>query len=366
MMPRIVLTGGGTAGHVTPNIALIDKLKQEGWKIDYIGSADGVENNMIREIDIPFYAIKSGKLRRYFSWKNFLDPFNILVGIAQSYRLLRTLKPDVVFSKGGFVAFPVVVGAWLNRIPIVAHESDMTPGLANRLSFPFVSHICVTFAAAKMHFKQASKVDVTGTPIRQELFHGKKEKGLEFCRFKDQKPCLLVIGGSQGATALNACIRQTLETLTQRFQVIHVCGKGKVDQAFLNDENYCQLEYANQELADLFAASDFIVSRAGANTLYEILALGKPHVLIPLSQKVSRGDQVQNANYFKRQGISVVIPEEELTPETLIVAIDEVMSTQQTRMEKIKQLGVESATEKVFAVIQQAANKRMKEIPHAR
>lgn len=366
MRPRIVLTGGGTAGHVTPNIALIDKLKQEGWKIDYIGSADGVENNMIREIDVPFYAIKSGKLRRYFSWKNFLDPFNILVGIAQSYRLLRILKPDVVFSKGGFIAFPVVVGAWLNRIPIVAHESDMTPGLANRLSFPFVSHICVTFAAAKKHFKQASKVNVTGTPIRQELFHGKKEKGLEFCRFEDQKPCLLVIGGSQGATALNGCIRQSLQTLTQRFQVIHVCGKGKVDQAFLQDEHYCQLEYAKQELADLFAASDLIVSRAGANTLYEILALGKPHVLIPLSQKVSRGDQVQNANYFKQQGISVVIPEEELTPETLIGAIDEVMSTQQTRIEKIKQLGIESATEKVFSVIQQAANKPMKEMPHAR
>lgn len=364
-MPKIVLTGGGTAGHVTPNIALMDKLRQEGWMMDYVGSADGVEKNMIKEMHIPYHVIKSGKLRRYFSWKNFLDPFNIVIGIAQAYQLLRSLKPDVVFSKGGFVAFPVVVGAWLNRIPVVAHESDITPGLANRLSFPFVSHICVTFAAAKKHFKHPSKVEVTGTPIRQELFHGKKEKGLDFCGFKNQKPCLLVIGGSQGSAALNQCIRQTLEALTQRFQVIHVCGKGKVDTNFIDNKAYCQLEYANQELADMFAASDLIISRAGANTLYEILALGKPHVLIPLSHKVSRGDQVQNARYFKQQGISVVIDEEELTPETLMTAIDEVMATREARVEKIIQLGIESATEKVFTVIQRAAIDHRREGSHA-
>lgn len=364
-MPRIVLTGGGTAGHVTPNMALINKFKQEAWQVDYIGSEDGVEKNMIEGMDIPYHVIKSGKLRRYFSWKNFLDPFNILIGIAQSYRLLRTLKPDVVFSKGGFVAFPVVVGAWLNRIPIVAHESDITPGLANRLSFPFVNHLCITFEAAKKHFKQASKIHVTGTPIRPELFQGKKEKGLKFCRLTDQKPCLLVIGGSQGATVLNTCIRQMLEKLTPSFQVIHVCGQGKLDQALSGFQNYCQLEYAHQELADLYAASDLIISRSGANTLYEILALGKPHVLVPLSLKVSRGDQVQNANYFKQLGISVVIPEEELSPETLGVAIDEVMSSLEIRKEKIKQLGIDSATEKVFAIIQQVVHGQMKEISHA-
>jgi len=365
MTLRIVLTGGGTAGHVTPNIALIDKLKSEDWQMDYVGSADGVEKNMIQDLHVPYHVIKIGKLRRYFSWKNFLDPFNIFVGIAQAYRLLRTLQPDVVFSKGGFVAFPVVVGAWLNRIPVVAHESDLTPGLANRLSFPFVNTICVTFAAAKKYFKQSTKVEVTGTPIREALLQGKKEKGLDVCGFNDQKPCLLIIGGSQGATALNHCVRQSLAELTQDFQVIHLCGKGKVDPVFLDSSNYCQLEYANEELADLFAASDVVVSRAGANTLYEILALAKPHVLIPLSHKVSRGDQVQNARYYKQQGISVVVSEEELTPETLRAAIDEVKATIKMRIEKIQQLGIESATDKVFSVIKRAATAPVKEGSHA-
>lgn len=351
MSKRIVFTGGGTAGHVTPNIALINELQQQGWQIDYVGSADGVEKEMIQAIDIPYHIVSSGKLRRYFSWKNFFDPVKILLGIGQAYQLLRKLKPDVVFSKGGFVAFPVVVGAWLNRIPIVAHESDMSPGLANRLSFPFVNKICVTFAVAKKHFKQQDKVVVTGTPIRQELLSGNKDRGLALCGFNGDKPCLLVVGGSQGAQALNKCIRQALDTLCKNFQVIHLCGKDKVDNAFVKRAGYCQLEYANQELADLFAASEIVISRAGANALYEILALAKPHVLIPLSSKVSRGDQVQNARYFQQQGISVVVSEEILTPETLLAAVDEVSSNSTEKIEKIKKLGIESATKKIIAVI---------------
>lgn len=353
MSPKIVFTGGGTAGHVTPNIALIDELLRAGWLINYIGSPDGVEKSMITQISIPYHEVSSGKLRRYFSWKNFLDPFKILLGIGQSYRLLKKLNPDVVFSKGGFVAFPVVVGAWLNRIPIIAHESDMSPGLANRLSFPFVNKICVTFAGAKKHFKRPEKIEVTGTPIRQQLFAGKKAKGLALCGFSEEKPCLLVVGGSQGANALNACIRQTLDTLLERFQVIHLCGKGKVDEAYKNKKGYQQFEYANEELAHFFAASDLVVSRSGANSLYEILALAKPHVLIPLSQKVSRGDQVQNARYFKQQGISVVVSEEQLTPQTLLAAIDEASMNQTDIIKKIKALGIESATPKIISILQE-------------
>jgi UDP-N-acetylglucosamine--N-acetylmuramyl-(pentapeptide) pyrophosphoryl-undecaprenol N-acetylglucosamine transferase len=356
MSPRIVLTGGGTAGHVTPNIALIEVLKPEGWLIDYVGSADGVEKAMITAINIPYYAVRSGKLRRYFSWKNFLDPINIVLGIWQAYRLLRKLKPDVVFSKGGFVGFPVVVGAWLNCIPVVAHESDMSPGLANRLSFPFVNKICVTFAAAKKHFKRQENVEVTGTPIRQELFNGKKAKGLALCGFKDEKPCLLVVGGSQGANVMNVCVRQTLDTLCKDFQVIHLCGKGKVDNALVGKTGYYQLEYANEELADLFAASELVISRAGANALYEILALGKPHVLIPLSRQASRGDQIQNARYFQQQGISVVVDEEALTPETLLSAVNEVSANRSQIIEKIKALGIESATLKIIDVIKEQAH----------
>lgn len=353
MTSKIVFTGGGTAGHVTPNISLIEVFKREGWKIDYIGSADGIEKNMMMAINIPFHGVSSGKLRRYFSWKNFVDPFKILLGIGQSYRLLHQLKPDVVFSKGGFVSFPVVVGAWLNRIPVVAHESDMSPGLANRLSFPFVNKICLTFAAAKQHFKRQDNIEITGTPIREELLNGCKEKGLALCGFTIEKPCLLVIGGSQGAMALNALVRQLLDSLTQNFQIIHLCGKGKLDRALVGREHYYQCEYANETLPDLFAASDLVISRAGANSLYEILALGKPHILVPLSAQVSRGDQVQNARFFQQQGISSVIPEALLTKETLLLAMNETMANRDLIIKKIRALGIESATPKIVKVLKE-------------
>ena len=353
MSHKIVLTGGGTAGHVTPNIAIIEVLQQEGWQIDYIGSANGVENTMITALNIPFHSVRSGKLRRYFSWKNVLDPINILVGIWQSYRLLRKLNPDIVFSKGGFVGFPVVVGAWLNRIPVVAHESDMSPGLANRLSFPFVNKICVTFAAAKKHFKRQENVEVTGTPIRQELFRGNKEEGLALCGFNNEKPCLLVVGGSQGAQVMNLCVRQALDLLRPDYQVIHLCGKGKVDDSLVGKSGYYQFEYANTELADLFAATDLVISRSGANSLYEILALNKPHVLIPLSMQASRGDQIQNARYFAQQGISKVVDDDNLTAENLLAAITEAGQQREEIIAKIKALHIESATLKIIALIKE-------------
>ena len=355
MTQKIVLTGGGTAGHVTPNIALIEELQREGWQIDYVGSKDGIEQAMITAINIPYHAVSSGKLRRYFSWKNFFDPLKILLGIGQAYWLLRRLNPDIVFSKGGFVAFPVVVGAWLNRIHVVAHESDMSPGLANRLSFPFVNKICITFAAAKKHFKQQEKVEITGTPIRQELLNGDKDKGLALCGFNHDKPCLLVVGGSQGAHTMNISVRQSLDKLCQRFQVIHLCGKGKVDASLIGHTGYCQFEYAHETLADLFAASEIVISRAGANALYEILALAKPHVLIPLSERVSRGDQVQNARYFQQCGISVVISEETLTGDLLLASVDDVFAHRIDIIKKIKELAIESATMKIIAIIKEQA-----------
>lgn len=351
----IVLTGGGTAGHVTPNLALIEVLQQQGWQINYMGAAKSVEHAMITAINVPFYPVSSGKLRRYFSWKNFLAPFAILLGIMQAYRILRKLKPKIVFSKGGFVAFPVVVGAWLNRIPIVAHESDMTPGLANRLSLPFVNKICVTFAAAKKQFKRQECVLVTGTPIRQQLLQGSKAKALLQCGFQKSKPCLLIIGGSQGATSLNACVRKALDALSACYQIIHLCGKGKVDTSLTNYPGYCQFEYAQQELADFFAASDLVISRAGANSLYEILALGKPHILIPLSRQSSRGDQIENAQYFQQQGVSVVIDEEHLTPATLLAAVETVSTHQEEFKAKIAALHIESATKKIIKIIEETA-----------
>lgn len=353
MKPRIVFTGGGSAGHVTPNIPLIEALQKEDWQVDYIGSTEGVEKEMISALNIPYHSISTGKLRRYFSWQNFLDPFKTFIGIVQAYRLLRQLETKVVFSKGGFVAFPLVFAAWLNRIPIIAHESDMSPGLANRLCFPFVDKICLTFAAAKHYFKNQAKVEITGTPIRQELFAGSKSAGLALCGFKKDKPCLLVMGGSQGSVGLNQVIRRALPQLCEKFQVIHLCGKAKIDVNYFNNADYCQFEYANKELADLFAASDLVISRAGANALYEILALEKPHILIPLSAKASRGDQIQNARYFKQQGISQVIDEEFLSVENLMQAIKAVSQRHEEIVLKIKELKIESATLKILALIKE-------------
>ena len=348
---KIVFTGGGTAGHVTPNIALIESLAQQDWQIHYIGSYDGVEKSMIEDIGVPYHAVYSGKLRRYFSWQNCLDPFKVMAGIVQSYITLRRLKPNIVFSKGGFVALPVVIGAYLNRIPVIAHESDMSPGLANRLSFPFVTKICVTFDAAKHHFKQQDKIEVTGTPIRQNLLQGDKEKGMTLCGFDNSKPCILVVGGSQGSNGLNAAVRNGLSELITRYQVIHLCGKGKRDESLVNHLGYYQLEYANQELPDLLAASSLVVSRSGANALYELLALSKPHVLIPLSRKVSRGDQIQNAEYFLKQGISTVIDDDLLSPEALFLAINDVFSHRDSLIQAIEALKITSATDKIIKLL---------------
>jgi UDP-N-acetylglucosamine--N-acetylmuramyl-(pentapeptide) pyrophosphoryl-undecaprenol N-acetylglucosamine transferase len=351
MSLTIVFTGGGTAGHVAPNIALMEDLQKDNANIHYIGSNEGVEKKMITDINIPYYAVNTGKLRRYFSWRNFSDPFKIILGVFQSYRLLHKIKPNVVFSKGGFVAYPVVIGAWLNRIPVVAHESDMTPGLANRLSMPFVTKICLTFAAAKKHLKHPEKAEITGTPIRQQLLHGDASKGLALCGFHKDKPCLLIVGGSQGAEALNACVRLSLATLCEHYQVIHLCGRGKVDPSLVNHPDYYQFDYVDKEMGDLLASADVVVSRAGANALYELLALHKPHLLLPLSQRVSRGDQVQNARYFQQQGISTVINEDELTQELFIDAINDIFRNKSDSIKKIKALGIESATKSIVSIL---------------
>jgi len=355
-MIRILFTGGGTAGHVNPNLALIKLLEKKGCNIAYIGSKDGVEQRMVTARHIPYYSVRSGKLRRYFSWQNFIDPFNLLIGIFQSYRIIRRLKPNVIFSKGGFVALPVVIAAWLNRVPVIAHESDLTPGLANRLSIPFVDQLCVTFAGSKDYISAQSKVLVTGTPIREELLKGSAKKGLAWCGFDAEKPCILVVGGSQGARAINVCVRGLLPQLTAQYHVIHLCGKGNLDNALDLFPGYRQFEYAEAELADLFAASSFLISRAGANALYEILACRKPHILIPLPKHAtSRGDQIYNARYFEKLGISVVVQEEQLSSETLLAAISQVESSKQNIISKIEKLNIQSATETISKLILERA-----------
>ncbi len=316
MSKKIVLTGGGTAGHVTPNLALLPYLRQEGYEVLYIGSENGIERTLIEAEGIPYYGISTGKLRRYLSKENVKDTFRVLRGIHEAKRLLKELKPDLVFSKGGFVAVPVVLGAKKNHIPVIIHESDMTPGLANRLAMPSARVVCTTFPETLQYVPKGKGVH-TGTPIRRELFKGERKKGLSACGFSGEKPVLLLMGGSLGAVKLNGCLREILPALTKTFDIIHLCGKGNLDAALQNRKDYRQFEYVSAGLSDLFAAADFVVSRAGSNSISEFLALKKPSLLIPLSARASRGDQILNAASFAKQGFARVLEEEQMTAESM-------------------------------------------------
>ena len=288
-MKRIVFTGGGTAGHVTPNIALIPKLKSLGYDIHYIGSYEGIERKLIEDYRIPYYGISTGKLRRYFDLKNFSDPFRVIKGFMEAKQVLKTLKPDIVFSKGGFVSVPVVRAASSLKIPCIIHESDMTPGLANSLCIPVAKKVCCNFPETLQNLPEEKAV-LTGSPIRAELTKGSKEKGLSMCSFHGGKPVIMVIGGSLGAAGINTLVREALPKLLDDFQIVHICGKEKIDNLLLSTDGYKQFEYVKEDLKDLFAIADIVISRAGANAICELLALRKPSLLIPLPRKPRRSD----------------------------------------------------------------------------
>ena len=319
-MKKIVLTGGGTAGHVTPNLALIPRLMADGWEIHYIGAAGSPEQSLIGQVKgVTFLCVSVGKLRRYFDLKNFSDPFRVIRGIRQATGIIHKIKPNVVFSKGGFVSVPVVYGAKLNGVPIVIHESDMTPGLANKLSTPFAKVECCTFPEA-VKYTHGKGVH-TGTPIRPEILSGNARAGRERFGFNDNRPVLMVMGGSTGAQAINLALREALPLLNN-FQILHLCGKGNFNAEYTGAQNYVQVEYLNEEMADAYACADIIVSRAGANALCEILAVRKPALLIPYPMTASRGDQIMNAESFCARGFSQVLMQEDMTPETLTRAIE--------------------------------------------
>ena len=328
-MKKIVMTGGGTAGHVTPNIALMPALKEDGYDISYIGSYDGIERQLIEELNVPYYGISSGKLRRYFDLKNFTDPFKVIKGYFEAKKVLKKLKPDVVFSKGGFVTVPVVLAAKSCKIPAIIHESDMTPGLANKLAIPSAYKVCHNFPETASSLPEGKAV-LSGSPIRQELLNGNREKGLQICGFRADKPVILVIGGSLGAEAINKAVRKALPDLLPYYQIIHVCGKGKVDTSIKNGNGYIQFDYVREELTHLLAAADLVISRAGSNAICEFLALKKPNILIPLPANASRGDQILNAASFEKQGFSYVLPEENVTDESLIQAVNHVFEDRDT------------------------------------
>ena len=353
-MKRIILTGGGTAGHVTPNIALLPRLKELGYDIHYIGSYTGIEKELIEQFGIPYHGISSGKLRRYFSLQNFTDPFRVLKGFGEANKLIKSLKPDVIFSKGGFVSVPVVMAGKKCHVPTIIHESDMTPGLANKLSIPSATKVCCNFPETLEHLPKEKAV-LTGSPIRQELLSGSKEAALAFCGLTPEKPVILIVGGSLGSVAVNNAVRAILPELLKEFHVIHLCGKGKTDESLKNLKGYVQFEYIKQELKDLFALCDIVISRAGANAICELLALHKPSLLIPLSANASRGDQILNARSFERQGFSVVLEEEELNNQVLLDAIHKLYDKRDAYISAMKQSSQQDSINTIVGLIENAA-----------
>ena len=354
-MKRIILTGGGTAGHVTPNIALLPKLQEMGFDIHYIGSYNGIEKELIEPFGIPYHGISSGKLRRYFSLQNFTDPFRVLKGMGEARKLIRDLKPDVIFSKGGFVSVPVVLAGKKCKVQVIIHESDMTPGLANKIAIPSATKVCCNFPET-LEYLPKEKAVLSGSPIRQELLSGNKIAAMDLCGFSADKPIILVIGGSLGSVAVNNAVRAALPELLKSFQIVHLCGKGKVDESLNNTTGYRQFEYIKEELRDIFAMTDIVISRAGANAICELLALRKPNLLIPLSANASRGDQILNARSFERQGFSLVLEEEEVTKDTLLEAVQNLYDNRNTFIDAMRNSGQQDSINTILNLVCELTN----------
>jgi UDP-N-acetylglucosamine--N-acetylmuramyl-(pentapeptide) pyrophosphoryl-undecaprenol N-acetylglucosamine transferase len=351
---RIVLTGGGTAGHITPNIALVPELKKAGFEVHYIGTKAGMERQLTATRDIVYHGIHAGKLRRYLDFKNLTDLFQIFRGFTEALAIIAKVKPQVIFSKGGFVSSPVVWAAWFYRVPAVIHESDITPGLANKLSIPFAAKICYTFPETKKYLPAAKGI-LTGLPVRESLLWGDAAEGRRICGFKDNKPTLLIIGGSQGSETLNNAIRSILDQIISKFNLCHLCGKNGVDPALHQISGYKQFDYVDADLPHLMALTDLVISRAGATTLFELLALKKPHLLIPLSKQASRGDQILNARSFEKQGFSMVLPEEDLNPESLLDHINSLYDSQSKYLKAMESRQTGNGVQEIIAVIKDLA-----------
>lgn len=351
-MKRIVLTGGGTGGHVTPNIALLPFLKKEGYEIFYIGrngeEKDIIEKRLIEEQGIKYFGINGGKLRRYLSKENVKDVFKTTKGVFEARKILKKIDPDIVFSKGGFITVPVILAAKSLRIPVVIHESDFSIGLANKISIPLAKKVCLSFNSTLKEIGD-DKGLVTGPPIREDIFLGSKSKGADLVSFKDNKPILLIIGGSSGAEVINEFILSNVNILTSTFNIVHVCGKGNKKK--IKNSSYISFEYVGDELKDLFALSDLVVTRGGSNSIFEILALNKPNIIIPLSKRVSRGDQILNAEEFLDRGYSKVIFEEDLKIDFVLEELNDLNKNRNVYIKNMKDSGFHNGVEKIMEVI---------------
>ncbi len=350
-MKKIVLTGGGTAGHVTPNLALLPRLQELNYEISYIGSYDGIEKKLVSDYHLTYYKISTGKLRRYFSLKNITDPFRVIKGYFEAKKILKQLQPNLVFSKGGFVSVPVVRAAHALHIPCIIHESDITPGLANKLCFPVATKVCCNFPET-LPYLPKNKAILSGSPIRAELKAGDPNVAKNFCNFKSNLPVILVIGGSLGSAAINDVVRAALPNLLTNFQIIHLCGKGKIDTSLEGTEGYIQFAYVKEELKDIFALAELVISRAGANVICELLALKKPNILIPLPSAGSRGDQLLNAKSFEKQGFSILLDEKNLSKNLFIDTIYQTYKNKETYIHTMQKSDTSDSISIIIDLIQ--------------
>ncbi|CAG7913755.1 undecaprenyldiphospho-muramoylpentapeptide beta-N-acetylglucosaminyltransferase [Mammaliicoccus sciuri] len=351
-MKKIAFTGGGTIGHVAVNLALIPEAQKRDIETIYIGSKNGIEKEMITDSakDTKYIPISSGKLRRYLSFENLKDVFKVLKGVLDARKVLKKEKPDLVFSKGGFVSVPVIIAAKSLKIPSIVHESDVTPGLANKISMKFANKMYTTFEET-LKYVPKEKSDYIGAIIREDLRDGSKEEGYQLTGFNDQLPVLLIMGGSLGSKALNKAIRDNLDYLTKKYQIIHLTGKGHVDQNIKN-ANYVQYEFVSNELMHFYAITDTVISRAGANAIYEFATLKLPMLLIPLGLDQSRGDQIDNAKIFEKNGYAKVLQEKDVNQSNLISQLDKLENEREDIIDKMSHFKESYTKETLFNKIE--------------
>ncbi len=317
-MSKIVLCGGGTAGHIMPNIALLPTLKQNFDEIHYIGT-DGLEKKLLANYPyVKYHEISSVKLVRSLTLKNLAIPFKLAKSIKQCKKILKEISPNVIFSKGGYVSVPVVLAS--KNIPVYAHESDYTMGLANKIIYKKANTMFFSFDDTAKKYKKGK---LSGPPIRAEIFSGNKNKAKSELKINNNLPCVLFVGGSLGAKAINEIVYKCVPKLCKSNNVIHITGK---NYTTLKHQNYFQIEYSTH-IEDLLALADYVVSRSGSNAIFEFLTLKKPMLLIPLPKSNSRGDQILNANYFHKNGFAHVLYQEDLTEQNLINEINYLKQT---------------------------------------
>ena len=344
----IFMAGDGTAGHINPNLALVEPLQKAGYRVEYLGQKNEMEYPLVTAAGLLFHEVASGRLHRSLNPDTLLTPFRIIKGVWQAIRAIRKEKPALIFCKGGFACVPVAIAGKLTGTKVILHESDLTPGLANKLCAPFASKICVTFEQTLQHLPKEKTV-FTGTPIRASLKNGSREKGFELTGLDPAgKPVLMVVGGSQGAGALNDVVSDNLEALLADYQIVHLYGGEISGYVPKEAAGYFALGYAKDEMADLFAMTDLVLSRAGANAINEFLLLQLPSILVPLPLTVSRGDQILNAQHFEEKGFSYVLPQEKLDLQSLQEALKHV---QEHREEYLSAMGASTAKNGTAAVV---------------